>query len=324
MKKIVVIGVGQLGSRHLQALSKISLPVQIEVVDPIAASLDTAQIRFEEMPVNPNVREVRYLSSVQELSEQIDMAIIATNADMRANAIRSLLGSCNVRNVVLEKVLFQKPSDYLEIHDLFLKKDVSAWVNHPRRQFTFYKYLKGKLTGSKQVSYQVQGGGWGLACNGLHLIDHLAFLTGESTLEISGNGLNPAIIQSKRKGFVEVSGALYGKVGHHPFSLYCHDSASPELITICSDNINVVIDEARGWIRFASKESDWQWEEKKEKIIKYQSELTNMVAEDVLATGRCDLPTYDEAMKLHLPFIGCLLAHIEQVEGKKYDLCPIT
>ena len=324
MKKIVIIGAGQLGSRHLQALSKISFPVQIEVVDMIAASLNTTKARFEEMPKNKNVHEVKYLTSIQELSKKVDFVIISTNADVRAEVVRGLLGSCEVQNILLEKVLFQKPEDYQEVHGLLQKKNVNAWVNHPRRQFPFYKELKSQFAGSKQVSYQLQGGGWGLACSGLHMIDHLAFLTGEKTLEISGAGLNQAIIRSKRKGFVEFSGALYGQIGNHPFSLYCHNDASPETITICSDNLNLIIDEANGWIRVASKENGWKWEEKKEKIICHQSELTNLVAEDVLLSNKCDLPTYDEAMKLHVPFIRCLMTHLEKTENRKYDLCPIT
>ena len=324
MKKIVIIGAGQLGSRHLQALSKISFPVQIEVVDMIAASLNTTKARFEEMPKNKNVHEVKYLMSIQELSKKVDFAIISTNADVRAEVVRGLLGSCEVQNILLEKVLFQKPEDYQEIYGLLQKKNVKAWVNHPRRQFPFYRQLKGQLTGSKQVSYQLQGGGWGLACNGLHMIDHLAFLTGEDKVEICGNQLNPAIIPSKRKGFVEFSGVLSGQVGPHPFTLFCHNEVSPETITIFSDNLNLIIDEANGWVRFASKENGWIWEEKRERIISYQSELSNKVAEDILTSGRCDLPTYDEAIKLHVPFIRCLMTHLEKTENRKYDLCPIT
>ena len=324
MKKIAIIGAGQLGSRHLQAMSKISFPVQIEVVDTLPQSLETARFRFDEMARNINVSKVSYVSSMQQLSEVIDFAIIATNADVRADVVRSLLSFCEVKNILFEKVLFQNPEDYSQIQELLQAKNVNAWVNHPRRQFSFYKELKSQLSGSKQISYQVQGGAWGLACNGLHMIDHLAFLTDEKAMEISGAGLNQAIIQSKRKGFIEFSGALYGKIGNHPFSLYCHNDASPETITICSDNLNLIIDEANGWIRVASRENGWKWEEKKEKIICYQSELTNLVAEDVLLSSKCDLPTYNEAMKLHLSFIRCLMTHLENIENKKYDLCPIT
>jgi predicted dehydrogenase len=324
MKQIAVIGAGQLGSRHLQALSKVSFPVRIQVIDTVAQSLETAKARFDEMPQNPNVQEVRYLPSIQQVSKNIDFAVIATNADVRAEVVRALLDLCEVKNILLEKVLFQKPDDYHAISELFAHKNIGAWVNHPRRQFPFYKQLKHKLAGAGQVSYQLQGGGWGLACNGLHMLDHLAFLTGESVLKISGTALNKDIIQSKRKGFVEFGGGLHGQIGNHLFSLFCHNDVSPETITICSDSLNMVIDEASGWVRFASKENGWKWEEKNERIIRFQSELTNLIVEDVLISGKCDLPTYDEAMGLHVPFIRCLMKHLEQVENKKFDMCPIT
>lgn len=324
MKNIVVIGAGQLGSRHLQAVSKIHFPVKIEVVDPSATALEIAQARFNEMSSNTNMCGVNFFSSISELSQKIDLAIIATNADIRADVIRTLVKNCEVKNIVLEKVLFQKPDEYGEIQLLLEEKGISAWVNHPRRAFPYYKKLKKLLAGSNQVSYQVQGGDWGLGCNGLHMIDHLAFLTGENVLEVNVSRLNPSVIQSKRKGFMEVSGALTGRVGSHPFELFCHDNASPVVITICSDNLNAIIDEGNGWVRIAKKESGWQWVEEKEKIIYYQSELSNKIVEDIIETRQCDLPTLSDATNLHLPFISALLGHINRNSVVNYSACPIT
>jgi predicted dehydrogenase len=324
MKKIVLIGAGQLGRRHLQALSKVNFGAEIEVVDTVPESLAAAKVQFDEMPLNGEIRGIKYLSSIAELSGEVDVAIIATNADVRAGVVRSLLASCEVKNLVLEKVLFQKPVDYDEIQELLESHGIRAWVNHPRRLFPLYKQMKSWLAGSKQVSYQVQGGGWGLACNGLHFLDHLAYLTGDSTLTISGKGLNPSVIQSKRKGFVEFSGVLHGQIGGHPFSIYCHDELSPLVLTICSDNLNVVIDESNGWYRIARKENSWKWETVTEKIVHFQSELSHKVVGDILFSGQCDLPTYADSKKLHLPFIRCLMNHLEQTERRDCEICPIT
>lgn len=96
------------------------------------------------------------------------------------------------------------------------------------------------------------------------------------------------------------------------------------IITISSDSLQVLIDETNGWSRFSTKESGWKWEEERGKIVYFQSELTNMVAEDILLTGRCDLPTLDEAIKLHVPFIKGLLEHINQHSAEKHIICPIT
>ena len=112
MKNLVVIGAGQLGSRHLQALAKVSFPVKIEVVDPFAESLEIARARFDEMPSNSNIYGINFYSSISELSKKIDLAIIATTADIRAEIIHALIEHCDVKNLVLEKVLFQQPDEY--------------------------------------------------------------------------------------------------------------------------------------------------------------------------------------------------------------------
>lgn len=324
MITIAVIGAGQLGSRHLQALSRMSIPVQIEVVDPEPVSLKTAKARFEEMPSNQDVVRINYFSSLHELSKKIDLAIIATSSDIRADVVRKLIELCDVRYFILEKVLFQRPEEYGEIKILLGKKGIGTWVNHPRRAFPYYQKLKELLNGSHQISYQVQGGDWGLACNSLHMIDHLAFLTGEDSLEVSTERLNRLIIPSKRKGFIEFTGTLAGQIGPHPFEFFCHNEVSPVIITICSDNLNVIIDEANGWIRMAKKVCGWKWEEEKEKIIYFQSELSDKIAGDIISSGRCDLPTYEQAMNLHLPLINSLIEYLSLLDQKKYDYCPIT
>lgn len=324
MRNIAIIGAGQLGSRHLQALSKIRFSVAIEVVDPFASALETARARFKEMPANSNIGGINFYSSISKLSKKIDLAIIATNADVRADVIRMLVKNCDVKNLFLEKVLFQKPEEYEKIELLLKEKGINTWVNHPRRVYPYYKKLKEMLAGSTQVSYQVHGGGWGLGCNGLHMIDNLAFLTGGEVLVVDAGRLNSWVSQSKRKGFLEVSGTLTGRVGSHPFTLFCHDIASPVVISICSDNLNVIIDEGNGWVRIARKESDWQWVQVEEKIICFQSELSNKIAEDIIEMQQCDLPTFSEAANLHLPFIKALLEHINRNSGVKYSACPIT
>lgn len=322
--KILVVGAGQLGSRHLQALSKIALPVEIEVLDPFPASLTVARSRFDEMLPNPLVQGVRYLSDAEGVSTHIDFAIVATNADVRADVVRALLGRGEIRHMLLEKVLFQKLADHADIRALFELHGVKAWVNHPRRMFPVYQEVRAWLAGAREVSYQLNGGGWGLACNGLHFIDHLAFLTGEQNLVLSGAGLHDTTIPSKRQGFIEFSGALHGRLGPHPFALHCHAEPAPVLLTVSSEQASLVVDEAKGSVRFATKEGGWTWTERLEKIVRFQSELSHLVAQDVLGTGRCALPTYAEAVRLHVPFLRCLLDKLAQVDGRQYDACPIT
>jgi predicted dehydrogenase len=324
MKKIVLIGAGQLGRRHLQALANIDFGADIDVIDPFADSLAAARTQFDALPPNADIGKVRYLPSIAALAGTVDVAIVATNADVRADVVRALLDACEVKNVVLEKVLFQRPGDYAAIGELLESKSVNAWVNHPRRLFPFYNKLKAALAGACQVAYVVQGGAWGLACNGLHFLDHLAYLTGQGALEISGDGLNDVIIDSKRAGCVEFSGALRGRLGAHPFVIFCHAQPSPVVLDICSDDVHVTIDEANGWYRMATREGGWKWETANEKIVHFQSELTHLVVQEIVSTGACGLPTFAQACALHLPFLRCLMAHLEKTGQRNDGSCPIT
>ena len=59
--KIFIIGAGQIGSRHLQALRAVRIPLKISVIDPSTESLDLAKQRYEEMPKGKIEHQVLYL-----------------------------------------------------------------------------------------------------------------------------------------------------------------------------------------------------------------------------------------------------------------------
>lgn len=63
---IVLIGAGQLGSRHLQGLKKIYTAVNIDVVDPNIDSISIAKERYEQVDNNPFIKEIRFLSSIYQ------------------------------------------------------------------------------------------------------------------------------------------------------------------------------------------------------------------------------------------------------------------
>ena len=324
MNKIILIGAGQLGSRHLQGLAKSGIEISIEIVEPFDKSREVAQQRYEEIETNSKVKSIAFFESIDELSDEIDIAIIATNADVRSKIIKELFSKKKVKNLILEKVLFQTVEEYHKVEKLLEETSTKCWVNHPRRMFPFYQALKNEIKDSGQISYMVQGGAWGLGCNGLHFIDHLAFLSDDTELKIDNDFLHPHIYESKRANHIEFNGLLKGRIGNHIFSLYSDKEPVPTSITITTDTLTAFIDEVNGYTRIARKSNDWKWEESTQKIVYFQSELTNVVIEDIIATGNCALPTYDEAMKLHIPFLQALLTHMKSVDGQIYTLCPIT
>ncbi len=324
MNKIALIGAGNIGSRHLQALAKSNVDISIEVIEPFEKSRELARQRYEEIGTNPKVNSIGFFESFDALSDDIDIAIIATSSDVRSKIVKELLSKRSVKYLILEKILFRTVEEYYEVAKLLEETSTKCWVNHQHRMFSFYHAMREEIKNSEQISYMVQGGAWGLGCNSLHHIDLLAFLSGNSDLKIDNHFLHPHIYEAKRASFVEFNGLLKGRVDNHIFALYCGKEYAPTTLTITADRLTAFIDEASGYTRIARKSNDWKWEESTQRIISFQSDLTHKVIEQILTTGKSDLPTYAEAMKLHIPFIEALLAHMESVDGQVYSLCPIT
>ena len=324
LNKIAVIGAGQLGSRYLQGLAQSNVDIAIEVVEPFEQSRKVAKERYEEIESNPNVSNITFFESLDSLSSDLDVVIVSTNSDVRSSIVKELLSKKSVQYIVLEKVLFQTVEEYNEVEQLLKETGTKCWVNHPRRMFPFYQTLKKEFENAGQINYMVKGGAWGMGCNSLHFLDHLSYLSGASELTIDQSALHPHVYEAKRSGFVEFNGVLNGMLGENTFSLYCAEAYVPTTINITSDTFTMFIDEANGYMRIARKSKEWKWEELNEKIVYFQSELSHVLVEQLLSTGESDLPKYEEAVKLHIPFVKALLTHMEKVEGKAFSLCPIT
>jgi hypothetical protein len=58
--------------------------------------------------------------------------------------------------------------------------------------------------------------------------------------------------------------------------------------------------------------------------LEYQSEMTARLVETILNTGGCELPTLDQAVVLHRPFLNSLMMHWNQSQNKVDTNLPIT
>src|SRR5947209_4742456 len=139
MTTVALIGAGQIGSRHLQALAR--LEADITVIDPSSASLDRARELAGKS-------DIRYATQLDQLGPAIDVAIVACSARERRSVVESLLAGRKVGALVLEKVLFQKIEDYEAVGALLKERGVRAWVNCPRRLWPFYQALRERTRGN--------------------------------------------------------------------------------------------------------------------------------------------------------------------------------
>lgn len=324
-KHIAIIGAGELGSRHLQGLSKIGRSVNISIVDPSISSLNKAKKRFQEMPPNNFVRSISYVKTLNGLKGPIDLAIISTNADIRKKVVEKMVEIVSVKYIILEKIVFQSVDHFETVLQLFKDNEILAWVNCSRRTFPFFIELQKLLLGEARLYMNVDGGNWGLASNAIHILDLFAFLTGESELSIITSGLNNNIYSSKRNGFLELGGFLkvISKRGDHLILFDEKNSERPISLQICSANYKYNIFQSEDRVLYYQKKNNWK---RKEKTFTtpYQSELTHLVAEQILDSGTSKLTTLEESFLLHRPLISAFNDHLMKITGDSYSQCPIT
>jgi predicted dehydrogenase len=325
MSTIAIIGSGQIGSRHLQALSFIDRPVSLQVVDPDAGSLKVAKERFDQCGETVNVRKVDFLDSIDLLSESLDLVIVATGAKARRAVVEELLARKKVRYLILEKFLFQKSDDLQQIRTLLASAGVKTWVNCPFRMVPFYQELRAKFINSARLDYNVSGSLIGIGCNAIHYLDMLAYFTGQTEFELDNNLLDKAIIPSKRPGFIEFTGTLHGissKGSRFALTSFDHGTA-PVVISIVSESLRCLIreNEAKCWL--SAESTDWAWQEI-DFAIPYQSQLTHLAAQKILDTGNCDLTTYEESSRLHGQLLKIFSEHLLENSVLEDGACPIT
>jgi len=321
---VAIIGSGQLGSRHLQAIAKIDMPIEIQVVDQSHESVKIAKERFEQISSNPNVKNISFFNSLDDLYSEIDFCIVATNSDVRAQVTEELLSKKVVKYLVLEKILFQTEGDYETIGKLIGGYKVKTWVNCPRRMYPIYKEMREELAGNHLFEVNISGSDWGLASNTIHMIDLMAYLTGIVEYNISVDLLDSDVIESKRKGFIEFTGSLKGVFKDGPkFSIRSYKSGKiPLIIQLISEDSIYFISEhnGRGWV--SRKDQSWVWQEFSF-VIPYQSQLTHLLIKQINNTGASDLSSFEESAKLHIPMLNCFISFLNR-EGNRGDRCPIT
>jgi hypothetical protein len=324
MKINLIIGAGQLGSRHLQGLLRLEQAQQIYVLDPFEQSLEIAKDRAKEIP---NKHTIKYITDWNSLPEEFDLVIIATGANVRAKITTELLEKYKVKHLVLEKILFQDLESYNKIEFLLKKTNTATWINHPRRMIAHYQQIKEIIADSKEkVNFQAVGSDWGLACSALHFIDIFAFLSGSNVETLDMDWIDDVIHQSKRAGYIELTGTVKGTLGNgNNFFVSSLQGEIGDVTIYVSTNSNRwIIQEGRAQkIIHLSKENGFN-----EKIInfetEFQSTITTRIANDIFEGGNCNLPTYAEACSSHIPFINATLKKIATITTVETTICPIT
>jgi hypothetical protein len=191
--------------------------------------------------------------------------------------------------------------------------------------YPFYQKLKDKyLKEGSPIKLSYSGGEWvGLACNTIHYLDILNFLSGEMLSQVNVSGLNDDIVESKRDGFVEFTGELVCSFSNGSVLLFDSIKDSDEKATtkISQEGLDLYLNEASGEYEIYY---DGVLAEEGSMEVPYQSRLTNKVVSLIEQTGDCDLIDFHTSISLHKPFIEALLGFYNQKNGLNEKILPIT
>ncbi|XP_070570547.1 uncharacterized protein [Ptychodera flava] len=332
LPSILIVGAGNIGSRHLQSLAGLDIAVDIVVVEPVEACRARAKAIYDgEAKANTRTKVV-YLESLDEVNtgRLFNVAIIATTSSVRRQVVTSVLDHCKVTFMILEKVLFQTSEDHEKVLSLLSDAGVKGYVNSQWITFPLGKYLKEKLP-QGPVNFHVHGQGWGMCCNGLHMVTLANFLNDSKTIIFDGSQLQPGFESSKRQGFVEVFGTLKGQIksnrGTADLSIVCTRGPMTEgrIMQISNEHANVFWNEQTGTLFGSFAANNWEWE-RKDFPSPMVSRWTHLMVKQMLETGTCDLPKYEDIYQMSMALNGVFIDHLAKAghEGAKNGVCPVT
>ena len=318
MKNIAIIGGGNIGRRHLQALARLDNKYTLFLVDPFSEALELALKMYKEVKSDGSP-ELHLTDEINELPRKLFTGIISTNSKERFTVTKILLKK-NIRHIIFEKILFQNASDYHEIDSIMKERNITAFVNCRYRADPFYKELRKNYKDLKLLSFSVKGNNWGIASNTIHFIDLLNFFTGYTDYQFMDS--NVRVVKSNRNTYYELEGIIKGDFGKDsiPFLFESNNyiDKNESEITIEFNNSFLTINDEEGWWVETFPDAN---DNKGEKSPYLQSEMTHIHIMDLSERSTCSLTHYPDSCKMHLPMITYFNGIFKKngISG-----CPIT
>ena len=127
---VLVVGSGNIGRRHIQALSSSQLISEICIVEPSSKATKESISLIKKTLTNKNIN-INYFQSMDEINPNKNflLAVISTNSYERLKILRRLI-KFNILNFLLEKILFPCSTDLLLAKNFLSKADKAVFVNY--------------------------------------------------------------------------------------------------------------------------------------------------------------------------------------------------
>lgn len=325
--RVLVVGCGNLGIRHLQAVAALPMVREIEVVDPKPEALEGGRRFLSDMPKRQSPVSFRWVSSIEEASPQGDLCIVVTHAKGRAPLVCDIASHLGYRAFLIEKVVSQSAAEYDQLLSFSKAKKLSIWVNCKSRAYPIHKYIKRRVGSNGPIVFSVVGGNFGLANNGVHSADLFVFYDETKALQEVGASIDPILHPSKRGAeLFDLSGTLQASTakGSHFTLSFAANHNNSDTLSLYAPHYRCIVDHMQRWAVESDAGSDWNWRPIPFEGNLLVSHMTKQFVTDILREGRCELPKLEDCYPAHRFILNALRPHFNQLLHCDSDLCPVT
>ena len=273
--KICVVGVGNIGMRYVQGISKTFPDTELVLIDCDARLKELAQL---------DLGNVLLLPSLDDIEVPIDLFVVSTSCESRLSIYKRCL-ALNPKYIILEKYLFKSREEYEEC--LALTR-VPTFVN----QWMYGSKTFDCLFENDAQSVELRGSGWGLACNSVHWMDVFKRNMNITHLQVGSGTVISEVFSSKRPGYEEIFGELVFEDRDSDKTFKLVDMPDPSLV-----NMQKITVDGKAYTFDYSKIMQG------EAVLShfpYFSELIGGIVGEILEHGSCHLPLLEESISQHL------------------------
>lgn len=316
-KKILIVGFGTIGCRHVQSFMYDKKDYEVHIVEP-----NNKNIKDNLKKINGEKEDFIWYKNINQIPV-LDIAIVATSSAPRFEIVKSLI-NIGYRKFLLEKIVFQSEEQFKIINEMIEKTNSIVYCNFVNRYFKPYNDIKNELSKSKdKININIHGGNFGLGCNAIHYIDIFQYIINDNIIKIDSSNLYLSEVKNKRG------------------SIYKEFNGIIKLSNKKSDSITLISEpDYNGDLTISINQND-KFYFLNENIGKYyifdtsksivedfylipSSELTKIIIEDIFKEN-CRLTTLNETMVSHTSLFKAFNNVIFNNEKNiKEILCPIT
>ncbi|QPN65838.1 hypothetical protein [Synechococcus sp. CBW1006] len=286
--------------------------------DVSVQSLATAQTRWSEVADAECNHNIVFSQYIEDFPHDIDLAIISTTAEFRPEVVNLISSKFRPRYWILEKVLAQSIDGLKRIKDS-VSGDSQCWVNTHRRAVPWHQNFKQHIFTGSPLTLEVEGGPWGLACNTIHFLDLLSWLSSEELISLDTSGLSDEWHSAKRKGNWEIFGTIQAIFARGSRAIITSSANGRPMYTY----------------QITDKMTCWRVDEENGSIsnalgfslpgkMPLQSEMTSSLVDNILVHGICELPTLEVSVDLHTVFLKSMITHWNASHRSQDQIVPIT